>query len=91
MVQVGLAASQTRTACARALYQRIARRRGKGRAILAVAHSLIQAIWHMRRDGVAYIDFGVDHYQRQDKEKLTQRLVKQLERLGLQAVLQPAA
>ncbi len=69
----------------------MARRRGKGRAILSVAHSLIQAIWHMRRDEVAYIDFGVGHYQRQDKEKLTQRLVKQLERLGHQVMLQPAA
>lgn len=91
MVQVALAAAQTKTAYARALYQRVARHRGKGRAILAVANSLIQAIWHMLRNRVDYVDFGVDHYERRDKDKITKRLVKQLQRLGHRVVLQPAA
>ena len=69
LVQVALAAAQTRKAYARALYQRIARRRGKGRAILAVANSLIQAIWHILTHRVKYADLGADYYERQDQEK----------------------
>ena len=91
LVQVALAAAQTRKAYARALYQRIAIRRGKGRAILAVANSLIQAIWYMLSQKVKYEDLGIDYYQRQDQGKKTRSLVKQLERLGHRVTLEPAA
>jgi transposase len=91
LVQVALAAAQTRKAYARALYQRIARRRGKGRAILAVANSLIQAIWHILTHRVKYADLGADYYERQDQDKKIRSLVKQLERFGKRVILEPAA
>lgn len=91
LVQVALAAAQTRTAYVRSLYQRIARRRGKGRAILAVANSIIQSIWHMLAHGVPYKDLGVDYHQRINAEQTTRRLVRKLEQLGHKVVLQPAA
>ncbi len=91
LVQVALAAAQTRTAYARTLYQRIARHRGKGRAILAVANSLLQAIWHMLRHRCAYRELGVDYYHKASKEQLTKRHVRQLERLGYTVVLQATA
>lgn len=91
LVQVALAASRTRTAYARALYQRIARHRGKGRAILAVANSLIQAIWYLLKHRIQYQDLGSDYFQRRNREQLTRQLVRQLQRLGHTVVLQPAA
>lgn len=91
LVQVALAASQTRQAYARALCQRIARHRGKKRAILAVANSLLQAIWHMLKHRQEYKELGVNYYQEQNKEQLTKTLVKRLQQLGHQVSLQPAA
>jgi transposase len=91
LVQVALSASQTKQAYAHALYQRIARRRGKKRAVLGVANSLLQAIWHMLKHRQPYHELGVDHYERQNKEQITRILIKRLERLGHQVTLQPAA
>jgi transposase len=91
LVQVALAASQTRQAYARALHQRIAKYRGKKRATLAVAHSLLQAIWYMLKYRLPYHNLGADYYQRQDQEQQTKMLVKRLERLGHRVTLQPAA
>jgi hypothetical protein len=45
-----------------ALYHRLARRRGKARARLAVAHSLLVAIYYMLRDHVPYQDLGADYF-----------------------------
>ena len=91
LVQVALAASRTKPAYARALYQRIARHRGKKRAILAVANSLLQAIWHMLKHRQEYKELGVNYYEEQNKEQLTKALVKRLERLGHQVNLRPVA
>ena len=91
LVQVALAASRTKQAYARALYGRIARHRGKKRAILAVANSLLQAIWYMLKHRQEYKELGVNYYEEQNKEQLTKALVKRLERLGHQVNLRPAA
>ena len=91
LVQVALAASRTKQAYARALYGRIARHRGKKRAILAVANSLLQAIRYMLKHRQEYKELGVNYYEEQNKEQLTKALVKRLERLGHQVNLRPAA
>ena len=91
LVQVALSASQTKQAYAHALYQRVARRRGKKRAVVAVANSLLQALWYMLKHRQEYHELGVDHYERQNQERLTKIFVKGLQRLGHQVTLQPAA
>lgn len=70
-------------------YQRVSRRRGSMRAQLAVAHSILTAIWHMLTHGVAFHDLGEDYFDRRDSQKLTKRLVKRLETLGHEVSLQP--
>ena len=45
-----------------AFYQRIARRRGKPRAMMAVAHSLLVSIYYMLRDQVSYQEMGPDYF-----------------------------
>jgi hypothetical protein len=52
----------SRTGHLHALYQRIARRRGKPRAMMAVAHSLLVSIYSMLRDQVCYQELGPDSF-----------------------------
>ena len=73
-----------------ALYHRIARRRGKGRATLAVAHAVLVALYHMLRDHVPYTDLGADYFDRLDTERLQRRYVQRLEQLGYTVTLNPA-
>ena len=74
-----------------AQFRRLAARRGKKRAIVAVGHSLLIAAYHVLRDGVDYRDLGPDHFDRLRPEALTRMLVKRLERLGHRVTLETAA
>ena len=74
-------------------YRRIVKRRGKGKALVAVARSILVIIWHLLADPTtSYHDLGADYYTtRIDKERRQRHLVQQLEALGLQVTLTPAA
>jgi transposase len=74
-----------------ALYHRLARRRGKPRAMLAVAHSLLVSIYYMLRDQVPYQDLGPDHFDRLQAQRLERHYVRRLEALGFQVQLTPAS
>jgi transposase len=64
-----------------AQYRRLKPRRGHKRALGAVKHSLICAIWHILSTGETYRDLGADYFTNRDPARQTKRLVKQLERL----------
>jgi transposase len=89
LVQAAWAASRAKGTYLAAQYQQLARRRGKKRALVAVAHTLLGIIYHMLRDGTSYVELGPDHLDRQDPERLTRRLVHRLERLGHKVTLEP--
>jgi transposase len=74
-------------------YRRIVKRRGKGKALIAVARSILVIVWHLLADPVAtYHDLGADyHTTRIDKDRRQRHLIQQLEALGLQVTLTPAA
>ncbi|MGH3980178.1 MAG: IS110 family transposase [Pseudonocardiaceae bacterium] len=75
-------------------YRRLARRRGKSRAIVAVGNSVLTIIWHLLADPDArYQDLGTDHYQTKVNTRRRARdLVRQLEHLtGKKVTLAPAA
>jgi transposase len=74
-----------------AQYRRLKPRRGHKKALGAVKHSMICAIWHMLSTGETYHDLGADYYTRRDPERQTRRLVAQLERLGHHVTLEDAA
>ena len=74
-----------------ALYHRLSQRRGKKRAMVAVAHSLLVAIYHMIKDGTLHHDLGSDHFERLDRKQIARRAVRRLERLGYQVTIQEAA
>jgi len=73
-----------------AQYHRIARRRGKHKAVVAVAHSVLVIIYHMLRDKRPYADLGPDYFDRLDTARLQRHHVRRLEQLGFSVTLQPA-
>ena len=74
-------------------YGRIARRRGKAKAQVAVARSILIIIWHLLADPAArYTDLGPDYVaSRTDRDKKIRNHVRQLQALGLEVTLAPAA
>jgi transposase len=89
--QAALAATRTNDSYLQALYQRPRPRIGHGRAIGAVKHSILTAIWHILSTGETYRDLGSDYFQRRDPQRATQRLVAQLQHLGHTVTLQKTA
>jgi transposase len=82
-------AARTKNSYLAAQYQRLRGRRGHGKAITAVGHSILTAAWHMLQNGELYRDLGGDYFTRQNPDRLTRRLVRQLEALGHQVTLTP--
>jgi transposase len=74
-----------------AFYHRLARRRGKPRAMLAVAHSLLVSIYPMLRVQVPYQDLGPDHFDQLHAQRLERQSVRRLEALGFEVRLTPAS
>jgi transposase len=74
-------------------YRRIARRRGKKKAVVAVGRSILVIIWHLLTDPEArYTDLGPDfHDKRNDPERRKRAYVHQLETLGYKVTIEPAA
>ena len=72
-------------------HARLMKRRGMGRAQVAVAHSiLVSAHWMLKRDE-PYHDLGADWHTRRNDQAHTRRLIAQLERLGHTVIINPAA
>lgn len=69
---------------------RIARRRGKLRAVVATEHAILTTIWHMASTHTPYIDPGADYYTRRDPARSTRNAVHQLEQLGYTVTLTQA-
>ena len=61
--------------------------RGKWRALIAVGHSMLAAIWHMLRRDVEYRELGVHFFEKQNLEGLKKTYLKKLERLGFKVSL----
>jgi transposase len=74
-----------------AQHARLTRRRGMGRAQVAVAHSILTAAYYMLLRDEPYQDLGADWLTKRNEEAHTRRLVAQLERLGHTVVIDPAA
>lgn len=68
-----------------AQFARINAHRGKKRAYVAVAHSMLVAIYHILKDGVTYKDLGADYYNQFNKERKINAYLKKLKALGWEA------
>lgn len=91
LTEAAWAASHSKKTYFGAQYSRIARRRGKKRAIIAVAHSLLITIYHLLKSGQSYRELGPDYFDQLNNERLTKYLVKRLESLGHKIMIVNAA
>ncbi len=92
LVEAGWSASRTHDTSMRARFYRISKRRGHERAVYAVGHHLLVIIWWMLHDQVPYNEMGEDYQRRFDDPQRRQRqLIHQLQQLGLDVTIQPAA
>jgi len=90
LVQSAHVLARTKTYLA-AQYRRLSARRGKKRAAVAVAHSLLVIAYHLISRQEPYRDLGADYFDQQRPESVKKRLVKRLEKLGYQVTLEPVA
>ena len=92
LVEAAWSAARSKNTSMRARFWRIARRRGRERAVYAVAHHLLIIIWWMLTERVPYDEMGEDYQTRPiDADRRRRYLVQQLEHLGLKVTLEPAA
>lgn len=68
-----------------AQFMRISAHRGKKRAYVAVAHSMLIAIYHILKDGVIFKDLGADYYNQFNKERKINAYLKKLKAPGWEA------
>jgi transposase len=73
-----------------AKYRRIASRRGPIRAVVAIEHSMIIAIWNMLQSGESFTDPGGDYYNKLRPERAKNRALEQLRLLGFNVTLEPS-
>ncbi len=91
LTEAAMAATRSNDVYLAAQYRRLRPRRGHGRALGAVKHSILCACWHMLTSGELYREAGGDYFSSRDPERATRRLVAQLERLGHHVTLEAAA
>jgi transposase len=91
LIEAANAAGKKKNSYLSAMYRRLAGRRGKKRALIAVARSILQSSYFMIKRSTNYEDLGADYYERRDPEGLARRLAKRIERLGFTVTVQPVA
>lgn len=72
-----------------AQYSRLAARRGKNRATVAVAHTILTIVYHMLKDNVPYQELGPDFFDQRRKTEIVKKSVQRLEALGYTVNLEP--
>jgi transposase len=91
LVQAAWGAARTKDSYFHAQFVRLKSRRGPKKAILAVAASMLTALYYMLRDGVEFHDLGSQYFAQHDKDHLTKRLLRRLRDLGVEVEVKNAA
>jgi transposase len=91
LIEIAHVASKTKDTYLAAQYRRIAARRGKKRALVAVGHSILVIVYHILTRRRPYQDLGPTYFDERNRQRVEQRLVRRLERLGYVVNLQRAA
>lgn len=90
LVEAAHVAAKTKQTYLAAQYQRIAARRGKKRALMALGHTILIMVYHLLTRKQPYQDLGTAYFDKLEQHRVQQRLVHRLERLGYQVSLQPS-
>jgi transposase len=89
LTQAAWAASHTKETSLSARYRRLAARRGKKRALVALGHTILVIVYHILKRGTIYQELGGNYLDRLEPERTTRQLVKRLEELGHKVTLEP--
>ncbi|GAB4194199.1 MAG: hypothetical protein Fur006_39750 [Coleofasciculaceae cyanobacterium] len=89
LIQAAQAAVRCKNTYLQAVYQRLLRRRGKQKAIVAVAHKILKAAYHILLKQEPYRDLGANYLDHISPEKVLNRLCRRIKQLGYQVNLEP--
>ena len=89
MIEAGWGAARTKSTYLSSQYHRLAPRRGKKKAIVAIAHSLLVIVYHILKYKAPFVDLGADYFDKLNIEHVKRYHVKRLESLGVKVVLEP--
>jgi len=87
LVQCANSASRTKDTYLSAHHRRIAARRGRKRANVAVAHTILIICYFIIKNGTSYEDLGGDYFDRRNKDRVIHRSIAKLKSLGFEVVL----
>jgi transposase len=91
LVEAAHAASHSKNTYLAALYHRIKARGGAKKALFAVAHAILVAIYHMLARRLRYQELGGNYFDEHDRQHIEKRLIRRLEKLGYHVSLEPVA
>ena len=91
LVQTAHAAARTKDTYLAAQHRRLAARRGKSRAAVAVGHTILVIAFHLLQRGTTYHDLGPRSFDERDRQQVERRLVHRLRDLGYRVTLEPLA
>ena len=91
LTQCAWAAARSRDTYLAAQFWRLARRIGKKKAAVAVAHSILVICWHLLTNDTDYDDLGGDYFTRRNPDRQRDRLIAQLQSLGYHVSLEKVA
>lgn len=85
--EVAWAAVKTKKSYYRTLYYRLKARRGPKKAIVAVQHAMLVALWHILKHRVRHHDLGADYFDRRNTDRIRRHHVRRLEQMGYDVAL----
>lgn len=91
LIEAAHGAARTKNKYLKSQYHRIASHRGKKKALVAVAHSILIISYHLLTRGQEYTDLGANYFDERDRSAVQQRCVKRLEKLGFSVQLETTA
>jgi transposase len=89
IVECAVSAIRSKNSFFYARYHKLAPRRGNKKAVIAVAHSMLIAIYHMLKNKQPFQDLGANYYMMLNADKIKDRNVKNLQKLGFEVSLTP--
>jgi len=89
LVEVAWAASRTKETYLSSQYHRLVARRGKKKAIVAVAHTILVAIYHILANGIPYQDLGPNYLVKLNETNIKRYHVRRLQELGYEVSITP--
>jgi transposase len=89
LAEAGQAAGRTKHTYLGAQYRRLAARRGRKKATIAVGHTILIIAYHLLTEHRTYHDLGVDYLEKRNRQAVERRLIRHLEALGNKVTLEP--